>query len=105
MRLLQQAVKAEDLLVVARERFEIRSRILGCEISIQSAALIVSGSFVSATLSNINIFAIIVQRRNHAYLRAFDVDLAAVAEEPDVYESVQMVDSWGTWETVSKVWC
>jgi hypothetical protein len=67
--------------------------------------LIVSGSFVSATLSNINIFAIIVQRRNHAYLRAFDVDLAAVAEEPDVYESVQMVDSWGTWETVSKAWC
>jgi hypothetical protein len=87
MRSLQQAVKAEYLLVVARERFEV-SEILGCEISIQSAGLIVSGSFVSATLSNINIFAIIVQRRNHAYLRASDVDPAAVAEEPDVYESV-----------------
>jgi hypothetical protein len=53
------AVEAEDLLVVARQRFEIRSKILGCEISIQSAALIVSGSFVSAALSNINIFAVI----------------------------------------------
>jgi hypothetical protein len=27
------------------------------------------------------------------------VDLAAGAEEPDVYESVQMVDSWATWAT------
>jgi hypothetical protein len=44
--------------------------------------------FASATLSNINLFAIIVQRRNHAYLRGFDVDLAAIAEGPDVYESV-----------------
>jgi hypothetical protein len=70
MRSLQEAVKSEDLFVVAREGFEIRSKILGCEELTQSAALILSGSFVSATL------------------RGFDVDLAAVAEEPDVYESV-----------------
>ena len=63
---------------------------------IQSAALILSGSFVSATLSNINIFAIIVQKRNHAYLSWIDVDLAAVAKEPDVYESISIADSWGT---------
>jgi hypothetical protein len=68
VRWLQQAVKAEDFLVVAQECFEIRSKILGCEIPIQSAALIVSGSFVFATLSKINIFVIVVQRRNHAYL-------------------------------------
>ena len=102
MRSLQEAVKCEDLVVVAREGFEIRSKNLGCEELTQSAALILSGSFVSATLSNINIFAIIVRRRNHANLRGFDVDLAAVAEEHDVYESVGMVDSWGAWATVSK---
>jgi hypothetical protein len=96
MRVLQPAVKSEDLLVVPRGGFEIRSKILGCEELTQSAALIVSGCFVSATLSSINIFAIIGQRRNHAYLRGLDVDLVAVAEEPDVYESVLMVDSWGT---------
>jgi hypothetical protein len=56
VRSLQQAVKAAkaskagDLLVVARERFEIHSQILGFEISIQGAALLVSGSFVSAAL-------------------------------------------------------
>jgi len=93
MRSLQPAVESEDLLVIPRGGVEIRSTILGCEESTQSAALILSGSFVFATLSNINIFAIIVQRRNHAYLRGFDEDLAAVAEEPDVYESVQIVDS------------
>ena len=93
VRSLQQAVKAEDLMVVAQERFEIRSKILGYEISIQSAALIVSGSFVSAILSNINVFATIIQRRSHAYLRGFDVELAAVAEEPDVSEPEQIMDS------------
>jgi hypothetical protein len=81
-------VKSEDLSVVPRGSFEIRSTILGCEELTQRAALILSGSFVSAILFNINIFAIIVLRRNHAHLRRFDVDLAAVAEEPDVYESV-----------------
>ncbi len=82
-----------EYLLVPRGGFEIRSKILGCEDLLQSAALILSGSFVSATLSNINIFAITVQRRNHAHLRGFDVDLAAVAEEPDVYELVQTKDS------------
>ncbi len=67
--------------------------------------MILSGSFVSATLSNINFFAIIVQRRNHAYLRGFDVDLAAVAKEPNVYQSVKMVDSLGMWVTVRKARC
>jgi hypothetical protein len=105
MRSLQEAVKSEELFVVAREGFGIRSKILGCEELTQSAALILSGSFVSATLPNINIFAIIVQRRNLAYLRGFDVDLVAVAEEPDVYESALMVDSWETWATVSKARC
>ena len=57
-RSLLQAVKSEVMLVAARG--EVRSKILGCEVLIQSAALIVSGSFVSATLHNINIFAIIV---------------------------------------------
>jgi hypothetical protein len=47
--------------------------------------LIVSGNFVSATLSNINISATIVQSRHHAYLRGSDMDRAAVAEELDVY--------------------
>jgi hypothetical protein len=32
------------------------------------------------------------------------MNLAAVAEEPDVYESV-MVDSWGAWAAVSKAQC
>lgn len=49
MRSLQQAAKSEDLLV-AREGSEIRSKIPSCEVLIQNAALIVSGSFVSATL-------------------------------------------------------
>ncbi len=88
MKSLQPAVKSEGLLVDPRGGFEIRSKILGCEELTQSVALILSGSFVSATLSNINIFAIIVQSRNHAYLKGVDVDLAPVAEEPDVYESV-----------------
>jgi hypothetical protein len=60
---------------------------------IQSGALIVSGSFVSAILYDINIFPMVVSRRPHAYLRGFGADLAAVAEELDVSESVQMVDS------------
>ncbi|KAJ8063259.1 hypothetical protein OCU04_008490 [Sclerotinia nivalis] len=88
MRSLQEAVKSEDLSIVPRGGFEIHSKILRRKELIQSAALILSASFVSATLSNINIFAIIVQRRNHAYLRGFDGDLVAVAEEPEVYESV-----------------
>lgn len=75
-------------MVVAREGLGIRSKILGFEILIQRAALIVSGSFVFAILSKISIFTIIAQRRNHLYQRRFDVYLAAVAEEPDVYESV-----------------
>ena len=87
-------------MVVAREGFEIHSKILRCVVLIQSAVLIVSGSFVFATLYNINIFAVIVQRRRPAYLRGFDVDLA---EELDVYECVWMVDSWGTWAIVSNV--
>ena len=89
MRSLQQAVKSEDL-VVAQEDFEIHSKLSRCEILIQSAVLIVFGSFVSTTLHNINIFTII---RHPAYLRGFDVDLEAVAEKLDVYKSV---DSWGT---------
>jgi hypothetical protein len=79
---------SEGLLVVAREGFEIRSKILVCEVLIQRAALIVLGSFAFAILYHINIFGIIVQRRHPAYLRGFGVDLAAVAEELDVYESV-----------------
>jgi hypothetical protein len=51
MRSLQQAVKAEDLLVVAREGFGT----LGCEVLIQSAALIAGGSFVCAVLDSISI--------------------------------------------------
>jgi hypothetical protein len=62
MRSLQEDVESEDLFVVARESFEIRSKILKCEELTHSAALILSGSLVSATLSNINKFAIIVQR-------------------------------------------
>ena len=57
MRSLQEAVKYEDLFVVARDGFEICNKILECEELTQSAALMLSGSFVSATLSNINIFA------------------------------------------------
>jgi hypothetical protein len=51
MRSLHQVVKAEDLLVVAREGFEIRSKILGCEV----AGLIAGGSFVSAVLDPMSI--------------------------------------------------
>lgn len=87
MRSLQQVVKSEGPLVAAREDFEICSKILGCKVLIQSTALTVSGSFVSAALYNINIFGIIVQR-HPAYLRGSGVDLAAVAEELDVYKSV-----------------
>ena len=50
MRSVQQAGKSEDQLAVAREGFEICSKILRYGALIQSAALIVSGSFVSATL-------------------------------------------------------
>jgi hypothetical protein len=85
MRSLQPAVKSKDLLVVPRGGFEVRSKILGYKELTQSITLILSGSFVSATLSNINIFAIIIPKRNYAYLRGFNVDLAAVAEELDVY--------------------
>jgi len=63
LRLLQQTVKSEDLLVVAQEGFEIRSKILGC------AGLIAAGSFVSALL------------------RCFDVNPTAVAEEREAYRS------------------
>jgi hypothetical protein len=42
-------VKSEDLLVVAQEGFEIRSKILGC------AGLIAGGSFVSALLDLMSI--------------------------------------------------
>ena len=49
MRSLQPAVKSEDVLVVPGGGFEIGSKILGCE-----GALMLSGSFVSATLSSIN---------------------------------------------------
>lgn len=87
-RLLQQAVKSEDLLTVAREGFGVRNKTLECGILIKSAAVIVSASFASATLSNINIFAIVIQRRYAEYLRWFDADLAAVAEQLDVCESV-----------------
>jgi hypothetical protein len=50
MRPLQEDVESEDLFVVARESFEIRSKILKCEELTHSAALILSGSLVSATL-------------------------------------------------------
>jgi hypothetical protein len=50
MRSLQEDVESEDLFVVARESFEIRSKILGWEELTHSAALILSGSLVSATL-------------------------------------------------------
>jgi hypothetical protein len=49
LRSLQQAVKSEDLLVVAREGFEICSKIL------QSAGLIAGASFVSAALDSMSI--------------------------------------------------
>ena len=55
LRSLQQAVKSEDLLVVAREGFEIRSKILGCEVLIQSAGLIAGASFVFAVLDSMSI--------------------------------------------------
>ena len=78
-------MKAEDLLIVAREGFEAPEGFEICgEELIQSAVSIVFGSFVSAALSNINNFTIIVQRRNHAYL-----DLAVIAEKSDVYESLR----------------
>jgi hypothetical protein len=47
-------VKSEDLLVVAQEGFEIRSKILGCEV-LMSVALIAGGSFVSAVLDLMSI--------------------------------------------------
>jgi len=87
MKSLQQDVKSEDLSVFAQERSDVRRQILGGEVLIESAVLIVSWSFVSALLSNVNISAIIVSRRHPAYLRGFDLDLAGVAEEPDVYKS------------------
>ena len=55
LRSSQQAVKSEDLLVVAQEGFEVRSKILGCEVLIQSAGLSASGSFVSAVLGSMSI--------------------------------------------------
>ena len=61
LRSLQQAVKSEYLLVVAREGFEIRSKILGCKILRQSAALIAGGSFVSAVLDSMSIPSVIAR--------------------------------------------
>jgi hypothetical protein len=55
LRSLQLAVKSEDLLVVAREGFEICSKILGCEALVQSAGLIAGASFVSAVLDSMSI--------------------------------------------------
>ena len=43
------------MLIAARDGFEIRSRILGCEISRQGAGLIASGSFVSGVLDKMSI--------------------------------------------------
>jgi hypothetical protein len=85
-------MKFKDLLVVPRGGFETHSKTPGYKELTQSTVLILPGSFVSATLSNINIFAIIIQRRNHAYLSWIDMDIAAVAEEPYIFESVSIAD-------------
>jgi hypothetical protein len=55
LRSLQKAVKPEDVLVVAQEGFEARSKILGCEVLIQSAGLMAGASFVSAVLDLMSI--------------------------------------------------
>ena len=58
LRSFQQAVKFEDLLVVARGGFEIRCKILGGEILGPSAGLIAGESFVFEGLdSYVNTFA------------------------------------------------
>jgi hypothetical protein len=85
LRSLQQTVKSEDLLVVAREGFEIRSKILGYEVLIESAGLIADGSFVSAVLDSMPYFR--SHRRDSygviTYLGCFDVNPTAVAEGRD----------------------
>jgi len=48
-------VKPEDLLAVAQEGFEIRNKILGCEVLMQNAGLIAGGNFVSAVLDLMSI--------------------------------------------------
>jgi len=48
-------VKPEDLPVVAQEGFEIRSKILGCEVLMQNAGLIADGNFVSEVLDLMSI--------------------------------------------------
>lgn len=48
-------MKPEDLPVVAQEGFEIRSKILGCEVLMQNAGLIADGNFVSEVLDLMSI--------------------------------------------------
>jgi hypothetical protein len=84
LRSLQQTVKSEDLLVVAQEGFEIRSKILRC------AGLIAGGSFVSALLDLTSIRSQVndeISYRAIMYLRCFDVNPTAVAEECEIYRS------------------
>jgi hypothetical protein len=76
-------VKSEDLLVVAREDFKTRSKILGCEVLIQSAGLIAGASFVSAVLDSMSIPFDEISYRAITYLICFDVNPTAVAEERD----------------------
>ena len=83
-------MKAEDRLLVAREGFEIRSRILGCEVLRQSAGAIAGGSFVSAFLDPMSIPSQTIDEISYrviTYLRCFDVNPTVVAEEHDACRS------------------
>jgi hypothetical protein len=61
-----QAVTSDGLglFIVAREGFEIRRKILRCAVLIWGAAVLESGSFVSAILLNVNTFAIIIRKKS-----------------------------------------
>ena len=82
VRLLQQAVASETLLVAVRRGFEVCKRL--------PAALISGGSFVSVVLTqSISQQPIVIVKKSFpatTYLRGLDP--IAVAEELDVYESV-----------------
>ena len=78
-------MRSWGLLIVVRRGLEVRSWF--------SAALIAGGSFVSAILPlSISQSIVIVEKSFRAitYPRGFDLDLGALAEELDVYESVWM---------------
>ena len=86
-------------MVVVRRGFEARRRF--------PAAFVSGGSFVLAILTqSISQQSIVIVEKSFratTYLRGFDEDPTAVAEQRDVYEGALVAESWWSWAIVDKV--